>query len=959
MSCRGAAIRAESARGRLMVGCVALWAFYRAAVCPSFVGPAASRAPRGAPRGALQAVGNAGDAEETRLEHLSNFLWASAHLKRKVPAVTEIVPDLVEVMRNNTSQMNPQNLSNSLWALGELAGGLGNIFCLGNDCFIDDSDLVDSDLFDAHKIDLCGHWLTCRGAAEPDAVVALVEQIQGNVDEMSLQQLSDCLWASLQLQDVTPDVMKILPALGSEACEAVVPLKMAEKKGQNARAGVIASGNRGSGESAPSQILQWRGAKWDVLASDVDPEKRKNLCRAPLGPSRSDIVAELHPLSQKSQEKTSMNAMRGLLRQLLFCVPPKGPGPEKQDKPERLRPVPTTMPEETLEQSSLEQLDHSKPICVTAGKDIGWRVGPESPAAGDVWPLVLLETVQKSLETPQRLVEDGSKRQRASLEGICPAPLSGALELKNTRRLEPALKGGGKKSEAEQAEVKCHGKESDFEKSWHTAKLRDELFTVQTTALRCEELFSGEAVLTEDPMTGELGPIAGIEGEDTQNANIRGQALKAQVAQLTGLPVEHQRLLDVSGRELQRSLEEVSSDELTLLRRPEEQAKWLAQLAEAGSSGDLSKAPDEIREDREVLLAAVSADDDALQWASTDLQGDRAVVLAAVRRCGFALACAAGTLQADRSLVLAAVQRHGLALEFADTWLRADEEVVLTALEQDGNAFQFADVRLRSDRTFVLRAVRCNGYALTYAQPELRNDREIVMAAIERNGWIWDNGLRVSQFGGWALQCASEALQADRELVLAAVQQDGAALAFASEELREEKEVVLQAVHQTGSALAFAAPALKADREVVWAAVQESGLALEHAADELRDDEDLVFVAVATGAALRFASPRLRAQRRMVCQALRADEAALAWASEELQSDRKLQKFARRCGQVERNSRSRSRKRADLWEEGGGRAVQVSREQHRWDGGAEAELDADGVYTKLYDEYGKLPCGWF
>ena len=44
---------------------------------------------------------------------------------------------------------------------------------------------------------------------------------------------------------------------------------------------------------------------------------------------------------------------------------------------------------------------------------------------------------------------------------------------------------------------------------------------------------------------------------------------------------------------------------------------------------------------------------------------------------------------------------------------------------------------------------------------------------------------------------------------------------------------------------------------------------------------------------------------------------------------------------------------------GGGRAVQVSREQHRWDGGAEAELDADGVYTKLYDEYGKLPCGWF
>ncbi|CAK9101220.1 unnamed protein product [Durusdinium trenchii] len=34
-------------------------------------------------------------------------------------------------------------------------------------------------------------------------------------------------------------------------------------------------------------LCSFPGAKWDVLASDVDPEKRKNLCRAPLGPSRS------------------------------------------------------------------------------------------------------------------------------------------------------------------------------------------------------------------------------------------------------------------------------------------------------------------------------------------------------------------------------------------------------------------------------------------------------------------------------------------------------------------------------------------------------------------------------------------------------------------------------------------------------------------------------------------------
>lgn len=63
-----------------------------------------------------------------------------------------------------------------------------------------------------------------------------------------------------------------------KACEAVVPLKMAEKKGQNARAGVIASGNRGSGESAPSQILQWRGR----CAGEWTDQGTKEMQRGPL-----------------------------------------------------------------------------------------------------------------------------------------------------------------------------------------------------------------------------------------------------------------------------------------------------------------------------------------------------------------------------------------------------------------------------------------------------------------------------------------------------------------------------------------------------------------------------------------------------------------------------------------------------------------------------------------------------
>ncbi|CAJ1360305.1 unnamed protein product [Effrenium voratum] len=517
------------------------------------------------------------------------------------------------------------------------------------------------------------------------------------------------------------------------------------------------------------------GAKWDVLAADADPEKRKNLCRAL---RHFALVHGAHLVLTSLKEKTSMNAMRSVLRQMLFGVAPKGGLPE--------------------------QLDHSKPICVAAGKDSVAGIG--LPASGQASDRAWREYVQHLFPDP-------------------------------SRRTQP---------ETFQVLVRC---------------------------------LSGKV----------LCRVAASADEPVE-------AVKDRVAAASGICSAEQRLL-WGGRELQSLKDAPAHQELqlTLLRRPKEQAEWLQRVAQAES---LSKAPELIREDREVLMAAVKVDDDALQWASPNLLADQSVVLEAVRRCGFALACACTSLQADREVVLAAVARHGLALESACESLRADVEVVLTAVEQDGNAFQFAALQLRGDRDFVLRAVQQNGYALTYAMPELRGDREIVAAAIERTGWIWECGARVAQFGGWALQCAAQELQADRDLVLSAVHRDGAALSFAGR-LQEDREVVLAAVQQSGEALAFASQELRADREVVLAAIDESAMALEHASDELRDDEALVLRAVANGPALRFASPRLRGSRAVLRRALPREEEALRWASEELRADRRLQKVARRCGQVQ------------------------------------------------------------
>ena len=73
----------------------------------------------------------------------------------------------------------------------------------------------------------------------------------------------------------------------------------------------------------------------------------------------------------------------------------------------------------------------------------------------------------------------------------------------------------------------------------------------------------------------------------------------------------------------------------------------------------------------------------------------------------WALEFASDELRADREVVLAAVSQHGFALQYASDALRDDAEVVLAAVKMDGVALKFASDELRGDREVVLGAVRC------------------------------------------------------------------------------------------------------------------------------------------------------------------------------------------------------------------------------------------------------------
>ena len=66
-------------------------------------------------------------------------------------------------------------------------------------------------------------------------------------------------------------------------------------------------------------------------------------------------------------------------------------------------------------------------------------------------------------------------------------------------------------------------------------------------------------------------------------------------------------------------------------------------------------ASDELKADKEVVMALVSNDEDILEYASDELKADKEVVMAAINYDGSALQFAADELKADKEVVMAAV----------------------------------------------------------------------------------------------------------------------------------------------------------------------------------------------------------------------------------------------------------------------------------------------------------------
>ena len=142
---------------------------------------------------------------------------------------------------------------------------------------------------------------------------------------------------------------------------------------------------------------------------------------------------------------------------------------------------------------------------------------------------------------------------------------------------------------------------------------------------------------------------------------------------------------------------------------------------------------------KQVVLLALEADDKKyydedpiIDYIPLDMRDDKDIAMAAVERDGKALYYLSERMRNDPDVVLAAAWDLE-ALECAPDCFFEEKELVMSLVAANGRALCVVDERFRSDKCVVTAAVGNDGVALMWASEELQDCEEVVFQAVKNN----------------------------------------------------------------------------------------------------------------------------------------------------------------------------------------------------------------------------------
>jgi hypothetical protein len=295
----------------------------------------------------------------------------------------------------------------------------------------------------------------------------------------------------------------------------------------------------------------------------------------------------------------------------------------------------------------------------------------------------------------------------------------------------------------------------------------------------------------------------------------------------------------------------------------------------------LSSLSEEYTNDKDVIIAAVSADRRAFQYASYQLQQDDDVLfiyltkfekipgveiyddnflLRLAAEVDFAFSYACEYLKNDKEFILKMVQINGLIMKEVGEELKKDQEIAHASILQNSDAFEFIDESLKENKEIILAALKEGNEKMIFESinSSLKLDKEFFTSCIKINPRV--------------ILYASDELKEDKEVVQLATSLDPSMFKYVGEKFQNEfeaiyyfvrngeperiqnlskelmtKEIILEAVKQAGNLIEFAGN-FKEDKEVVIAAVTNDGSAIEFTSEDFSNDKEIAIISVRNGA---------------------------------------------------------------------------------------------------------------
>lgn len=270
---------------------------------------------------------------------------------------------------------------------------------------------------------------------------------------------------------------------------------------------------------------------------------------------------------------------------------------------------------------------------------------------------------------------------------------------------------------------------------------------------------------------------------------------------------------------------------------------------------------------KQEALDAVMIDGMRLEECSVNLRNNKDVVIAAVKNREKAMMFVSEELKCNKDVIRSALVRRntlrseeGIAFSFLPDKIKDSEIIVLMSIPMFGGAFQYISERLKKDEDFLVDAALVNIKILKYIDKKFLKDENFIQRILDNlkryilsskkdiakffNVIILDNENMIKEIikkaGYENFKYASARLKESRDYVLEIIPIVPKTYELIDSRFRDDKEVTLSAVRNDGMNLRLASWRLLEDKEIVIEAVKNNPHSLQFADDKLQDDEELL-----------------------------------------------------------------------------------------------------------------------